>query len=717
MLNNRAGIPMAVTKLAFAPGVYKDDSPLDAEGYFVDSDKIRFVRGKAQTIGGYERATSAALTGLCRGIWAWADTGRNPFAAFGTHLRLQVMDADGDVYDITPVIARGELTNAFGTIAASSTVSVAHAAHGLTVGQKVKFSAASAVGGLTVEGEYMVAGVTDADTYTITHASAAASTAGPGGGKVDYEHFLSPGQTDGLGGLGYGTGGYGSGPFTGAAAGLTLYPRTWSLDNWGQNLLANPRGGAIYEWAPNLNAPELLTDGNFSAASGWTAGAGWSVGAGVATASVSSSSLEQPFIASRGAWHVLRFDVPTATAGSVRPYWGTTPIGQGINSAGTHKRVFFCGAGGAQQLKFTGAGFSGSLDNASLKVLATAHRIDNAPSPVTSIFVTAERILVACGAPDINANFDPLRVAWSDQENNQQWAADPSNLAGSWTLSQGTRIVRGLAGRGENLIFTDTAVYAMRYVPDPNVVYRFDLLGTNCGLIGPNAAVQASGVFFWLTPGGEFYLYDGGTPRPLQSTVRRYAADNLSWVQQDKVYAATIAAWGEVWWLYPDTRDGNECSRYVSYSVLGDTWAVGTFDRTALHDAGVFQFPLAVDGLGRVWFHEKDFTDDGGPRSWSLTSAFFDMADGDRHVNILGAFPDAEDLQGGYQIRLTTSHKDQRGEFTRLHGPFNVTSATGRVAMRAVGQQAQVKWSGNDAPAFFRMGAFRLDMKPSGRRR
>jgi hypothetical protein len=183
------------------------------------------------------------------------------------------------------------------------------------------------------------------------------------------------------------------------------------------------------------------------------------------------------------------------------------------------------------------------------------------------------------------------------------------------------------------------------------------------------------------------------------------------------VYAFAIAAWGEVWWLYPDKTDGNECSRYVSYNYLGNTWAVGTFDRTAFADAGVFQFPLAADTAGRVWFHEKDYADDGNPRAWSLATAFFDLGDGDTHMTILGAYPDAEDLQGGYTLSIDTRHKNQRGEVSRTFGPFNVTNATGKVSIRAVGQHAQVRWSGLDAPSFFRMGAFRLDMKPSGRRR
>lgn len=708
---------MPYTKLSFSPGVHTDDSPLDAEGYFIDSDKIRFVRGKAQTIGGWERATNSSLTGVCRAALTWADRNRNPFAAFGTHLRLYVMNVDGDLTDITPVESYNILSNPLSTISNSPTVTVAHAFHGVVVDQKIRFANASAVGGVTIDGEYVVTNVVDANNYEITHSENASSTEGPAGGLILAEYFLEPGQLDGLGGLGYGTGGYGSGAYGSAAVGHKLYPRTWSLDNWGQNLIANPRGGSIYEWAPNTTQSELITNGDFSVASGWSAGAGWSVGSGVATASVSSAAIEQPFAASLGAWHLLKFEILSLTAGSVRPYWGTTPIGESINSTGTYFRPFFCSSGGTQLLNFTGAGFSGTVDSVSLTVLASANLLDGAPEIASCIFVTAERILVACGVPDSYGNFDPLRISWSDQENNQEWTADPANLAGAWTLSQGTRVVRGLAGRGENLIFTDTGVYSMRYVPDPNVVYRFDLIGSGCGLIGPNAVEQVSGVFFWLTPGGEFYMYDGGAPRPLQSTVRRYVSDNLAWVQQDKVYACAISAWGEVWWLYPDKRDSTECSRYIIYNYLENVWAVGSFDRTAWTDAGVFQFPIATDSSGQIWLHEKDFSDDGAPRSWSLSSAYFDLGDGDSHMNILGAYPDAEDLQGGYQITINMKHRNQRGEFSRTFGPYSINQQTGKVSIRSIGQTAQVIWSGYDAPSFFRMGAFRIDMKSSGRRR
>lgn len=705
-------------KISFQPGVFPDDSPLDAEGFFVDSDKIRFVRGKPQTIGGWERFTSETFLGIARGLYAWGDRSRNPYLAIGTNLRLNAYDVDGNEYDITPVTSYGTLTNPFTTSSGLTTVSVSHSSHGLVADQKVRFSNASAVGGITINGEYTITSVTDANTYVITHSAAASSSAGPGGGTVLTEIFLAPGQVDGLGGLGYGTGGYGSGTYGSSASGYTYYPRSWSFDNWGANLIANPRAGAIYEWAPNLTQSELVTNGSFTIGTGWSVGSGWTIN-GSALATISTGTLSQAVTTNSYAWHLLDFDA-TVTAGSVVATYGGLTIGS-ATATGNYRLPFFAGYGGSQTLSFVGATFTGSLDNVSVKVKTTAQQISNAPSQVTSTFITAERRVVACGTTDGNNVFDPLAIRWSglngDTPDNSVWTVSLETTAGLYILTQGTRIVRGLAGKGENLIFTDTGVYSMRYVPDISQVYRFDLLGTGCGLIGPNAVVQVSGAFFWLTPGGEFYVYDGGVPRPLKSTVRRYVADNLSWVQQDKVYAFPISAWGEVGWLYPDQRDGNECSRYVLYNYLDNVWSLGTFDRTSWIDAGVFQYPIAVDSSGQIWFHEKGFTEDGGARSWSLETGYTNLGDGDSLMSIMGAYPDAEDLQGGYSVTIRTRTNDSRGVFTRTMGPYDITSATGKVSIRAKGRDAKITFSGDDAPTFWRMGAFRFDMKPDKSRR
>lgn len=155
---------------------------------------------------------------------------------------------------------RGALSNPFSTTSGSTTVSVAHADHGRGQGDYVEFDGATAVGGITIDGTYQVVSVPDGDNYTITHASAASSTAGPGGGTgVTYRYEIAVGLEDTTIASGYGTGSYGTGTYgTPSEVGITLLARAWSLDNLGDVLIANPRGGDIYEWMPTRGGRATL---------------------------------------------------------------------------------------------------------------------------------------------------------------------------------------------------------------------------------------------------------------------------------------------------------------------------------------------------------------------------------------------------------------------------------------------------------------------------
>lgn len=698
------------TPINFEPGIYKDDSPLKAQGFYIDADKIRFVNGLPETIYGWEKVSSSALTGLCRGAFTWQDNSRNAWAAFGTHLRLYAMDLDGGVYDITPATSYTTPTPSVATTDTSTTVTVTNWTHGLSVDQKFKWANTSpaTVGGITLDGTYTVLTVESSTSITFTAASAATSTAGPTAITTIATIYLAPGQEDGLAGQGFGTGGYGSGGYGGGSTGLTLFSRTWSFDPWGQNLLGSPRGDGLYEWAPNTSASELTTDGTFSASASWSAGAGWSVGGGFANFSAGSASdLEQNITTNTGAWHLLTLNLSVG-AGSLAAYVGTTTVRTGISATGNYRTAFFSN-GGTNKVKISkDATATGNLHDVSVQVLTTANLVTNAPTQIGSMFVTAERIVVACGS-NLDGSFDPLQVDWSDAENHQSWTPTSANLAGGYTLPSGGRIVRGLRGARENVIWTTDALWSMRYNANPGTVYDFIEMGGG-GLIGPNAAAQVGGVWYWMTPEGAFYAYGGSQPVILPCTLARDVKDNLAWVQGDKVYAwANVGKnYAEVWFSYPDSRDGDEVSRYVIYDTINRTWSCGLFNRTAWVPASVFQYPLAVDTSGAIWYHEKDFTEDGAARSWSLTTAFSNQPG--KTINVNGVRPNADDLQGGYSITFTSKFRDVQGIKTRTYTALSVNAFTGQRSVRVKGEQVGFTVSGNAAPTFWRMGALAMDI-------
>jgi hypothetical protein len=507
---------MPLTKLELRPGVSKDDSPLSAEGGWIDTDKVRFRAGKPQIIGGWERMTTEQFGGKCRGLHSWSGIDGAPRLGIGTHTGLWLYYGGG-LYDITPT--------------------------GLTAGLESS-----------------------------------------------------------IGGTGYGTGEYGTGTYSTPTTD-EFRPRTWSLSNWGENLLANPRRGKLYEW---VNVPGGLT----------------------------------------------------------------TPAAQ----------------------------------------------VTGSPDEVGSHFVTAERIVMCCGATVFGTtDFDPMMLRWSDQEDATNWTPSATNQSGDLRLSHGGRIVRGMPSRRGSLVWTDTALYALSYLGDPLLVYGVEMLGAGCGLIGSNACVEKDGAAFWMTPAGEFYAYSGGTPSPIPCPVKRYVADNLDWVQAEKIYCALNGSNNEVWWFYPDRRDGNECSRYVVFNFQENTWSVGSWNRTAWLDAGVLEYPVSADTSGNLYYQERSNTADGGAITAYAESAPIDIQDGDRLLAVLRAVPDIEDMVGGMTISFKSRHFPASSETT--HGPYNVLSSTEKIDVRLTARQVALRLDSASAPSFWRLGALRLDIRETGAKR
>jgi hypothetical protein len=278
-------------------------------------------------------------------MMTWADNSRNPYAAFGTNLREYAMDADGNITDITPWSSRGYSQLTFTTASSSTLVSVAWASHGLVADQKVtlELPSTTAVAGVTIASSFAVAAVVDANNITY-NALQAASGALTQTVAVLYTQFLAPGQADGLGGFGFGTGGFGSGSYGSSSSSLLLYPRTVSHAPWGQNLIFNPRGGGVYEWAPNTANTELITNGTFTgSATGWTLGSGWAYGSNNVASTNATATLSQVITLPAGAWCRAVVNCPSYSYGVANVQIGSSYIGTTIQASGSHGRVVLYG--------------------------------------------------------------------------------------------------------------------------------------------------------------------------------------------------------------------------------------------------------------------------------------------------------------------------------------------------------------------------------------
>lgn len=235
---------MPIKALNIRPGVNKDNTRSDVEGGWYDSDKVRFRSGKPEKIGGWEQISANTFTGICRSMWSWLTLGSSSVTGLGTHLKFFI-EQGGAYYDITPIRATASLTDPFDTSSGLSTVTVTDVAHGASPGDYVTFSGASAVGGLTIDGEYALTYIDD-DTYTIDAGSNASSTA-TGGGSVTAAYQISVGSDIARPITGWGAGVWSSG--TWGNSGTTNQPiRLWSQRNFGEDLVFGPRDAGMYYW-------------------------------------------------------------------------------------------------------------------------------------------------------------------------------------------------------------------------------------------------------------------------------------------------------------------------------------------------------------------------------------------------------------------------------------------------------------------------------------
>lgn len=243
---------MSLQDIQIQPGVYTDDTArgVGKKGYWKLCDKVRFFDGLPTKLGGWTRGVDdPSFLGAARGTVDWRSTRSEIFLSFGTELKLYVWSG-GLFYDITPLQASGTLTNPFSTTNTLATVDVADVAHDLLAGDYVHFANATAVGGITIAGTYTVTSVTNSNQYVITHTAVATSTAGPGGGTVDFEYEIHVGTSDSIAGLGWGAGEWGDGTWgtPRSATDFLAMARIWSIDTWGEDIICSPRQGGVYVW-------------------------------------------------------------------------------------------------------------------------------------------------------------------------------------------------------------------------------------------------------------------------------------------------------------------------------------------------------------------------------------------------------------------------------------------------------------------------------------
>ena len=265
---------MPLTKLQFRPGIVRDLTSYSNEGGWRDGDKVRFRLGYPEKMGGWAKYSSSTFLGTCRALHNWIGLDGSNFLGIGTHVKYYIEEG-GTYNDITPIrltTAAGDVT--FAATDGSSTITVSDTNHGAVLGDFVTFSGAVVLGGnvtaAILNAEHEVTAVTNNNVYEITlTVTANASDTGNGGASVVGAYQINIGLNSQIGGTGWGAGTWSRGTWGSAAPGgltTTTQIRLWSHDNFGEDLLINPRDAGIYYWdkgsGTSARAVELSTSGS-----------------------------------------------------------------------------------------------------------------------------------------------------------------------------------------------------------------------------------------------------------------------------------------------------------------------------------------------------------------------------------------------------------------------------------------------------------------------
>ena len=257
---------MPLQKIQFKPGFNKQQTSTGAEGQWVDGDNVRFRYGQPEKIGGWQELVSSTIAGPVRDQHTWTDLNGVRYAALGTSKVLGVY-YEGAFYDITPLDT--PITGfTFSSTTGSTTVTVNKVAHGVADGSYIIFTSVT----LPTSGEtgfsagqftnstYEVTSADD-DDFTITMSTTESGSGMSAQGSATVTPYITIGPVFETPAYGWGTGGYGLEAWGTARSSSTvvLDPGSWSLDNYGQLLVATVRNGATYTWTPLAGDPDALT--------------------------------------------------------------------------------------------------------------------------------------------------------------------------------------------------------------------------------------------------------------------------------------------------------------------------------------------------------------------------------------------------------------------------------------------------------------------------
>ena len=726
---------MPLTRVNFAPGIDKQNTTVGAEGRWVDCDNVRFRYQLPEKVGGWSSLVTDTIVGVSRKMFPFVDLDGNRYVAIGTD-KLLLLYFEGQLYDITPLDTTIENATIQTFVSSNLVTITTSAAHGLEPGDIVFLGDTTLPGssGYSTsdfdDKNFQVTSVLNATQFQVTvTTSGTPANAGPGG-SID----ISPYVRIGPAAQSYGYG-WGISEWQGSVSGAATSTLNGALLNDTNGTGGSGTNVTLASTTNFTSAGRILVESELIS---YASIAGANLASIVRGVNGTDKAAHSDGTAVTDATNFSDWGEATvASTVQLEPgLWSLDNFGQVLVATIANGKTFTWDAGGTLPLTTRAATTTSGFATGNNPTATRASLI----SPTTRhlIHLGTETTI---GDPTTQ---DDMFIRFSDQEDINTYAPSVTNAAGTQRLQDGSRIIGSLKAKETILIWTDNALYTMKFLGAP-FTFGFEQVGTNCGLIGKNAAVEVDGVAYWMSPNG-FFLYDG-TVKTLTCSVEDYVYDQLDITKGQQVMAGLNNLFGEVTWYYPTTSSTYN-DQYVVYNY-GESgarlpiWYIGSEARTSWIDGTIYPKPfgtkfnpstegtfptiVGVSGLGQTTLFEHEIgTDQINPDGTTttvasnITSFDFDLdlegTSGQFFLFMRRILPDFKNLVGDAKITMSVKRFPQQADTATTLSPFTITSSTNKIDTRTRGRYANIKIENDGTSQSWRFGTLTLDLQLDGRR-
>jgi hypothetical protein len=724
-------------KIGFQPGINKQVTETGAESQWIDCDNVRFRYGTPEKIGGWKQLGDDTLTGAGRGLHHFVNSLARKYAIIGTN-RILYAYSGGVFYDIHPIKSTTTLTSAFSTTNGSAEVTITFgSAHNISAQDIILLDNFSSITNSNFaaadfnDKKFMVTTVPNSTTLTITMPSNESGSGATTSGGIRVQHYYPVGPAVQAKGFG------------------------WSLGSWGGEVAGEPTTTLQNGITDTATTGIILVDSSQFP----TAGTNFII--------INSEEISYTGIATTG-----------ELTGVTRGVAGTTAAAHSGGATITSSTNFVAWGEAASGDLVLEPGMW-SLDNFGDKAICLIHDSAVFEWNSAASDATSNRATIITGAPTASRHMlvstpdrhlvffgtettigtpttqDDMFVRFSDQEDINTYTPTATNTAGTQRLADGSQIRGAIRGRDAIYVWTDTALFTQRFVGAP-FTFAFAQVGTNCGLVGQNACVEVDGSAYWMSENG-FFRY-AGKLESLPCLVEDHVYDDINLESGNQMVSAGLNnLFGEVMWFYP-TSSSSVVNRMVAYNYFDSSsrrpvWTVGTLARTMWQDSAVFGTPHALEydagtdtsfdvvgnTEGRTTYYQHETGTDqvkGGATTAilaNISSGDFDITqrraitgattgmpdlrgDGEFIMKIRRFVPDFISQTGNTQVTLNLRNYSNDSQSGSALGPFTVSSSTSKVDTRARARAIALKIENTSSNQSWKLGTFRLDIQPDGRR-